>query len=608
MGRMEARVDTKAGRSAERLPGALVSAGAVLGLLVGVRGVVAWEPGRLKGLLALPEIPRESLGLDWYASVRWPAQLQATGVERIAWLVAGLLLAGAMIGLVGSLLLLFEAGATRRRDVALRAAVGAPPHVLLLVLLRRIRTLGLAACGLGLLLGLALGALIRGAWPGALTPIRWADALGALLPSVTFVLVALGLSYLWAGIRIARGAVLANTLMDGGRSTAGRGDVARRRVVPALQMGIAGSVVIGASAMVAPLVTRGAVAAAPSEQTVVFSVSRNAPVPARVWIDTLSRIGALPGVEVGSAATPGALVGLGPRASALAECGNCIRGLMLAPFWAALADHHAVAPGYFAAAGIRVEEGRDLASTDGPDAPRVALVNRAFANTAFERGQPIGKRVRLGPGLDDWYTVVGVVEDFHTAVVGGDDLSRAAVYVSLLQRPAGSAQVLVTGSSAAVDEARDVLQAHGFASEEPVSLDEVRAQAAAPLGWAARVAALLCLVALALAVIGARATALHITRRRIRELAVRRALGADNRRILGHVLGGAARSAAWGAALAALGGASFVALLRKAVGGVPAPGPEVYLAVTGLLVGVSLLAALRAGREALEVEPAAAME
>lgn len=595
-------------RPGERLPGALVSVGALLGLLIGSRAVVAWEPPRLRGLLGLPEIPREGLGLDWYASARWPADLQATGVERIAWLVAGLLLAGAAVALVGSLLLLFEAGASHRRGVALRAAVGAPPSAILLNLLRRIRTLGLTACTLGLLLGLTLGGIIRAAWPGTLAPLGLVNALGHLLAPVVLVLVLLCLSYLWAGLRIARGAPLAPALLDGGRSTAGRGDTARRRVVPAVQMGIAGSVVVAASAIALPLLTHAVVAPTPSERTAVLDVTRRGPPRPDLWIDTLARIGGLPGVRTGSAATPGALLGLGPRASALAECGNCIRGLMVAPFWAALADHHAVAPGYFAAAGVRVEEGRDFTPGDGPEAPHVAIVNRTFANTAFERGQPIGKRVRLGPGLDDWYTVVGIVEDLHTAVVGGDDVDRAAVYVSLLQRPPRSAQVVVTGSDAAVRAARDVLELGGFTASAPRSLSEVRADAARPLGWAARVATLLCLLALALALLGARATALHITRLRVRELAVRRALGAGDRRILTHVLGGAARSAAWGAALATLGGATLVGLLRKAVGGVPAPGPGVYIAVTGLLVGFSLMAALRAGREALGVEPAAAMD
>jgi hypothetical protein len=605
MGRREA-IDVSA--RTERLPGAVVSVGALLGLILGARSLVAWEPPRLQGLLGLSEIPREELGLGWYASARWPADLQAIGVERIAWLVAGLLMAGAAVALVGSLLLLFEAGSSHRRAVALRSAVGAPPSAILLNLLRRIRTLALTACTLGLLLGLTLGALMRTAWPGTLAPVGWANALETLLAGSALLLLVLCLSYLWAGLGIARGAPLAPTLLDGGRSTAGRGDASRRRVVPAVQMGIAGSVVIAALAIALPLASHGVVAPAPSDETAVLDVTRNGQARPGLWIDTLTRIRGLRGVRGSSAATPGALLGLGPRASALAECGDCIRGLMVAPFWAAMADHHSVAPGYFADAGVLVTEGRDFTPEDGPEAPPVAIVNRTFANTAFERGRPIGKRVRLGPGLDDWYTVVGIVEDFHTAVVGGDDLERAAVYVSLLQRPARSAQVLVTGTDAAVRAARDVLERQGFTASAPKSLSEVRAEAAAPLAWAARVATLLCLLALALAVLGARATALHITRLRGRELAVRRALGAGNLRIVAHVLGGAARSAGWGAALATIGGATLVGVLRKAVGGVPAPGPGVYLGVTGLLVCVALMAALRAGREALDVEPAAAMD
>ncbi|HSM59158.1 MAG TPA: FtsX-like permease family protein, partial [Longimicrobiales bacterium] len=132
--------------------------------------------------------------------------------------------------------------------------------------------------------------------------------------------------------------------------------------------------------------------------------------------------------------------------------------------------------------------------------------------------------------------------------------------------------------------------------------------AARPLRWASRVALALCLLTLLLALHGARTTALRLARRRIRELAVRRVLGATDHKVLVHVLAGAARSGAWGAALAVFGGSFLVALLRKAAGGVPAPGPVAYAAVVGLLVGASLVAAVRAGREALAVEPAAVVD
>ncbi|HSM61520.1 MAG TPA: ABC transporter permease, partial [Longimicrobiales bacterium] len=410
------------------LRGAFASVAALVGLLIGIRAVV--DPGRdgVRALLGLPDIPRDRIGVLWSDSALWPGDAQAGALERLGALLASLLLAAAVVALVGSLLHLFEAGASRRRELALRAAVGAGPRALLLHAARSLRTLALAGGALGILLGLSAGALLRGLWPGTLAAVGWVDA-AAWAPVLVAPLALLELAYLRTAWRLARGALLAPALLDGGRSTSGRGDAARRRVVPALQMGVAGAVVIGTWALLGAGTRAGPLAGDTPAGAVAIPVSAAGPVTPERWSDTLMRIAGLPGVEAGTLASSGALVGLGVRDHALAHCGACVRGGLPLPFWGAFADHHAVAPGFFSAAGMTVAEGRDLGPGDGPDAPRVALVNRTFADRAFERGRPIGKRVRLGATLHDWYTVVGVVEDFTTPVVGGDDVDRAAVWV-----------------------------------------------------------------------------------------------------------------------------------------------------------------------------------
>ncbi len=236
------------------------------------------------------------------------------------------------------------------------------------------------------------------------------------------------------------------------------------------------------------------------------------------------------------------------------------------------------------------------------------MVNRTFANAAFEDGQPLGHLVRVGDGLDDWFEVVGVVEDADLQVVGRDDLDHAALYVSALQQAPRRGDVLLRGTPEAVEAARTLLDAGGYRPADARTLAQVRRAAAAPLGWIARIAVALGLLTLVLAVHGAHATALQVTRRRARELAVRRALGATDRRVLALTLGGSARGALWGAAIAVFLGSFLVALLRQGVGGVPALGPTAYLAVAALLLGSALLASARAAREAVGVEPARAMD
>jgi ABC-type antimicrobial peptide transport system permease subunit len=123
-----------------------------------------------------------------------------------------------------------------------------------------------------------------------------------------------------------------------------------------------------------------------------------------------------------------------------------------------------------------------------------------------------------------------------------------------------------------------------------------------------RLGILLALLTLGLAIHGARSTALQVTRRRVRELAVRRALGATDAGIVRHVLAGAAGTALGGSFVALFFGILFVAFLRKVSGGIPPLGMTTYLAVVGVLVGTGLLAAARAAREALEVEPGLVVE
>ena len=92
------------------------------------------------------------------------------------------------------------------------------------------------------------------------------------------------------------------------------------------------------------------------------------------------------------------------------------------------------------------------------------------------------------------------------------------------------------------------------------------------------------------------------------DLGIRRVLGASDGTILRHVLAGAARGGLWGAAISVFFGTLAVALLRKALGGLPTPGPLPYLLVTALLTCTALAASWGAARAATRVPPATAVQ
>lgn len=615
--------------------GASVALSAAAGLLVGLRSVVALDLSGIRPLVQLAALPREGLGIVWTPRVTWPAQLQHVALYRLTGVLVALFLAAMAVAVLNTLVLLAEAGASRRREVAVRSALGAPPRELLRLFLGDVRRLLTLAISLGMLLGFAGGGALRILWPGRLGALSLPEAAGTMIVGLLVLGVLAALAYVWVGLTVGRGARLSAELGAGERATEDPAAIFRRRALSAIQMGTSGAVVLAGVALalgvrapargrsgrspraagtafsteVIPVTAPGArgsesVAGAPHDgATNTPSRGGRARVGA-TWRKLLDRLAKVPGMEAESLATPGTLVGLGVRDYATAQCGHCVKGGFPAPLWTVLADHYAVGPGYFKLTGRRVLSGRGLTAADGPSAKKVAVVNRTFASTAFEHGDPLGHLVHVGHDLNQWYEVVGVVEDVAPAAVGKDDIAHPEIYLSALQQPLRHARVLLRGSEAAVRTATAMLGFSGYAPGPPGTIAAVRRKAAAPLLWVGWVGVGLGMLTLLLALHGAHATALQVSRRRIRELAVRRALGATDARILLFVLGGSARGALWGSTLTVFFGSLFVGLLQTAAAGVPSPGPEVYVAMVVMLVGVSVLASLKAAREALAVEPA----
>jgi len=597
--------------------GATVALSAAAGLLVGLRSVVALGAAGVLPLLALPPIPREGMGISWTPEVVWPTQLQHVALIRMAAVILGLFLAAMAVAVLNALVLLAEAGASRRREVAVRSALGAPPRTLLGLFLADVGRLLALSLVLGLLLGLAAGGALRSLWPGELVRL---GAPGAA-ETVALGLIGVGgiaaLAYLWVGLTVGWGTGLSPELGAGERATEDPAGIFRRRVLSAVQMGAAGSVALATLALSMSVRAPGAATGpgtttvipvtAPSAPAAGAGGSGDAPGQGAVWQALLDRLAKVPGMEAESVATPGTLVGLGVRDHATAQCGRCFIGQLPMPLWSVLADHYAVGPGYFSLAGRRLVSGRAFGPADGPSTKKVAVINETFARTAFESGRPLGHLVHLGRESGPWYEVVGVVEDAAPAAVGRDDLARPQIWVDALQQPIRHADVLLRDDSGTVSAAVALLGGAGYAPGEVRTLLGVRGAAVAPLAWMRWVAVALGLLTLLLAVHGARATALQVSRRRLRELAIRRVLGATDARILLFVLVGSARGALWGSALAVFFGSLVVALLQKAAGGIPSPGPSVYVAMVALLVAASVLASLKAAREAVAVEPAEAM-
>ena len=269
-----------------------------------------------------------------------------------------------------------------------------------------------------------------------------------------------------------------------------------------------------------------------------------------------------------------------------------------------------VTEGYFKLLGQPLVAGRDFRSTDNLDAPRVAIINQAFASRYFPQADPIGKKLWSRGRRDRQIEIIGVVANGRT-----DDLTKAAepeMYDSAWQSGAFTKHLLVrTGADprALMASVQRELRAIDptVAIENLKTLEEIRGDSQSSRSFAMRLLIGFSLVASALTLVGIYGVlSLSVAARR-RELAIRTALGAEGRNLLKLVLGEGLRLIALGVAAGLAAAIVLSRVLRSFLFEV-APTDPVTLIVVGLLfAGVALLACWAPARRAAKVDPLEAL-
>jgi putative ABC transport system permease protein len=272
----------------------------------------------------------------------------------------------------------------------------------------------------------------------------------------------------------------------------------------------------------------------------------------------------------------------------------------------------AASPDYFRAVGTRLVEGRTFTERDTPDAPSVVIVSRSLARRAWPDESPLGKRLNTYPAKSElkdgvfinveWLTVVGVVEDARYRGIQNPRLDVFLPYTQvsddlhhLVVRTRGEPLAL----AGAVREQVRALDANAGLGEL-ATMQGLVDRALAPWRFASALLGGFALAALLLTASGLFAVLHHFVSGRIREIAIRMALGADPARVrrfvLSQGLGVTALGVTVGGALSLVLARSLGALLY----GVDAGDPWSYLAgisLIGLVAGfASALPARRAAR------------
>ena len=263
---------------------------------------------------------------------------------------------------------------------------------------------------------------------------------------------------------------------------------------------------------------------------------------------------------------------------------------------------------YFQAMGITMISGRSFAAQEDASAPGVTVLSRTLAELLWPDGDPLGRRIVLGP--ESTLTVVGVVED----IVGSDPTAergammfqplaqvqdaRHLQHMSYVVRAPEPTSSLVTQMREVMRQADPDIPVERFAS-----LDQLVVDSLADRVFQTRVLQAFAVMALLLAAIGVYGVMAYSVNERTREMGIRIALGARPGHVIGTTISRMGTLLLAGVVVGTLGAYAAARLMTAWLYAVSPRDPATYAVSVLILVGVALLAALGPVRRAMRVSP-----
>jgi putative ABC transport system permease protein len=325
----------------------------------------------------------------------------------------------------------------------------------------------------------------------------------------------------------------------------------------------------------------------------------------RFWDELLTRLRALPGTEAASIGFGAPFSDWSKQQGALSIQGKTVAG-QVNPVESKL-----VKPGYFAALGTQILQGRDFNAQDyrGRDyCSHVAIVSEGAVKAYFGGVSPIGAQLT---GLcDSTATVIGVVADVKTqslasapepALYQSSDENPLYVGTVLIRSRADPGTVMAAARRAVAAVDKTVPIYHMQTMQDAVE------NAAAPARLAARVVSGFAIAALLLAVIGIYGLIAYVVRERRRELGIRIALGAQPRQVVALALKGGLVAVGSGVVAGVAVAVAGSRVLRGLLYGIAPTDVNTYVTACAALIAVTVVAAWIPGREAARVDPLIAM-
>jgi putative ABC transport system permease protein len=532
-----------------------------------------------------------------------------------------------LLGAVGFVLLIACAnvanlqlarGEARRRELAVRTALGASRLRLARQLLTESAVLSVAGAALGLLVAVWCRRLVLAIDPSTLPRVADMTLDVPVLAFTAGLAITTGLVFgLMPALQVSRVSI-SDAIASGGRGSAGGTRARVRAALVVGQVGVAVVLLVGAGLLTRSFVNLTRVPSGLDAEGVL--TLRVSPPPARYasqhdvnafFSAFLVRVRALPGVGVAGAAT-----GL-PLAVASGDWSFDVEGRPLeGRRHSAAADWFAVTPGYFESLRIQLVEGRLPGSTDREAAAPAIFLNQAAARQVFPGGRAIGQRLRLSGPDQPWRTIAGIVGDVHHR--GLDRPVRPEMFIPLDQfkhfsvAQARSLTLVIRTTLdplALAGPVRASLRA--IDPEVPASqvrdMEEVVSRSVADRRLNTVLMGAFGALALALAAIGLYGVMAYQVLQRTREMGVRLALGASPDSVLRLVVSQGMRLVAAGLALGIAAAAALGGWMRTLLYEVPPSDGPTLAGVALLLMAVGGVACLMPARRATRVDPLVAL-
>jgi predicted permease len=515
---------------------------------------------------------------------------------------------------VASLLLARAAG--RRRELAMRIALGAGRGRMVRQLLTESLLLAVIAGCAGWILALWGERFLSRLVPAGIPPPGGSGLDVRVLGFTLVVTVATGVLFGTAPALRASRLEPAEALREGGgRGGVGAGGGRARDVLVAGEVALALILLTGATLMIRSFVKlRGLDPGFRPAQVLALRTSLPSPAydaPARrnaFYQQVLERVSGLPGVVAAAYTTWLPMTNPGGA-----------RGIIIdgrpepPPDQQIIPNVRMISRDYFRALGIPLVAGRLFDSRDGAGAPLAGVINRTMAQRFWAGASPLGARISFGDygSKFGWITIVGVVGD---VAQGGPGVpSRPAVYLPYAQQDFFPPQYLAVRTRGDPMLLADAVRRQIWAvdPDQPVTsvmpLEAVLADRLAPRVTETTLLGTFAALALLLAGLGIYAVLGYAVAQRTQEIGVRVALGAQRSDVLRLVLGHGLRLVLAGVGIGVAGSLALARVLGHLLYGVSATDPASYAGVALLLTLVALLACYVPARRALRVDPMIAL-